>query len=749
VQGQDLNQLRQTLPQIGEAMKKAFGTTSAEGLKSLGITSKEFIATITNEFAKLPSVTGGLKNSLENLSDAGTLALSHLGASLSKSLNLEALSDSIGAAVKHLVDAFEGLSPGVQKGIFVFAGLVAAIGPVLVAVGAVVAVIPALIAGLAVLSAPIGIIVAGVAALTAGLVYLAASGTNTTASFQKQKESVKSLTDSVNPLLSRYDELKSKTALTGAEQKELGSIVQKVGEQVPTAITAFDSYGKALNINSAAAKEFVSQQQAILAVKNKDALTEQRAEYSRLSAQIAGATNALSDFDKQGRLVKAVFDESGGGFQVLNAKEIAELQAKLASLSEARKGVGGLIDELKGIAPAVKGGTDATDANSAANKKNTLTLKELQEQLKSALAARFADAQAGQSTTADDTNIARIRALIAEYKQAPSAAASASTAFADVQKSLRAVGQESLALGDQYDYLKARQSATESGIKKLVGAGFSPASMAVQKLVADLRNLNTTLGDNTLLSGRKVEGSDKLFKTPDFKLKTPDLGKPPEMVLPNYQAMFGRAAQEISTGNGALKAAFKPVKQSQLDFNTQIEQLTDQLGASIGPLVANLAGDLGAAFGQIVSGTASAGDALSGALGGILTKLAGFMGDFGKQLITIGIGKVALDSLFTGPQGGVLAIAAGVGLVALAGIASAVGKSAASNLGSISNGGSGGHSLASAPSTPTAPAAKPTPAPAPITIIHEVRMVQRGADLTGAIQIQQTRTGRVLGGKVH
>jgi hypothetical protein len=228
-----------------------------------------------------------------------------------------------------------------------------------------------------------------------------------------------------------------------------------------------------------------------------------------------------------------------------------------------------------------------------------------------------------------------------------------------------------------------------------------------------------------------VQGSEKLFETPDFKLNLPDLSQD-TILLPNYDAIFSQAARSIVAGGGQLEAALVPVTQKQLDFNTNMEALTEQLNSSVGPLLAGFAGQFGDAFGSIVTGAASASDAMQALFGGILQSLGGFMSEFGQQLIAIGIGKLALDSLFTGPQGGVLAIAAGAGLVALAGVVSAVGKSAASNLGSITS--SGGAS------SPTVSNYGQTSNQTTIKIVAEFML--RGKDLA-AVGKQQTYRNQV------
>ena len=122
------------------------------------------------------------------------------------------------------------------------------------------------------------------------------------------------------------------------------------------------------------------------------------------------------------------------------------------------------------------------------------------------------------------------------------------------------------------------------------------------------------------------------------------------------------------------------------------------------------------------------------------------MSSFGKQVLAIGIGKVALDTLFKGPQGGPLAIAAGLGLIALSGLVSAVGKSASSSLSSIGSGGGISTTPASQPRayTPTVAPGAATGGSA-VTNIHKVQFELTGSTLRGVLDIETHRLGRVLG----
>ena len=72
VSAEEINQIAERLPQIREAMKDAFGTADTEALQKLGMSSTEFIEGIVASLEKIPKVTGGAQNSLDNFSDSWT-----------------------------------------------------------------------------------------------------------------------------------------------------------------------------------------------------------------------------------------------------------------------------------------------------------------------------------------------------------------------------------------------------------------------------------------------------------------------------------------------------------------------------------------------------------------------------------------------------------------------------------------------------------------------------------------------------
>ncbi len=132
--GQDLRQLTEQLPQLRGALTRAFGTSDSEAIAKTGVTGKEVVGMLTKEFAKLPKVTGGFNNALENATDAAKIAAASLGEALNKAFDVEGKVNRVSAAVAGAVETFKKWSPEAQKLALTIAGVAAAIGPVLLGI---------------------------------------------------------------------------------------------------------------------------------------------------------------------------------------------------------------------------------------------------------------------------------------------------------------------------------------------------------------------------------------------------------------------------------------------------------------------------------------------------------------------------------------------------------------------------------------------------------------------------------------
>lgn len=175
--GEDLNIIKDALPQVSSLLKEAFGTSRSDELAKMGVSSQQVLDVITKGLEKLPRVSGGVKGAFENLSDSLKTSLGRIGAVIDKNLDISAIVEKISSGLETVVSWFENLNPVVQNSILVVAGLAAAAGPLLVAFGGFMAMLPTLTAGVGALSAaftfltgPIGLVTAGIIGIVTAVV---------------------------------------------------------------------------------------------------------------------------------------------------------------------------------------------------------------------------------------------------------------------------------------------------------------------------------------------------------------------------------------------------------------------------------------------------------------------------------------------------------------------------------------------------------------------------------------------------
>lgn len=142
---EDLNQIKERLPEFARVMKEEFGVVTAEGIRELGISSEEFIKRSVGALGNLSRANGGLANTFDNLKDNVGASLAELGKAINETLNLEAVAAALSAGLQRLVDGFKLLNPETQGFIVKTGLLVAALGPAIFIVGKLITTFSALI----------------------------------------------------------------------------------------------------------------------------------------------------------------------------------------------------------------------------------------------------------------------------------------------------------------------------------------------------------------------------------------------------------------------------------------------------------------------------------------------------------------------------------------------------------------------------------------------------------------------------
>jgi TP901 family phage tail tape measure protein len=736
--------LQKSFAGLSDQAKNTFGTQifGADSIRTALLLAKAGSAGFDEMAASIGKVNAAAQGAILNQGFTGGLeafksAAEGLGQAVADS-GLLAFFDGLlrrGAAV---AASLAQLNPAVLATGTVLAGLAAAVGPVAVALGTLGAALPAIRAGIievkgamlllqnnvvvlrgamAALLSPTGAIVAVL--LTLGAVIYAANteGQRAYETFQKQVQATRALDGSLTPLLDRYDALKSKTSLSAAEQEELRSVVQQVTAIMPEAGTKIDAYGNYIDIAASKARKAVSTFQGLDKAFALSSLPAARAQLKELTDQYAFLQRKALELNETGKLGGVNLSDLGAKGAAENIGYLRQDIAKVGEeLEKQRKQVedfetaAGLLSKTMG-GPLKQALTDAdialkffgADLDDATKK--TGLLADLEARLKTAK-----DARPALSTEAE---IAASNALEASLERQIKRLNELGNAQRENAKAFRDIGRESLALGDAFKYLEARQAADQAGIKRLLDAGYSPFSRAVQQLVGDLRNLNNTLGDNAQLMGRSVKGSEKLFETPEFKVQTsPQLELP--AVLPMNLTGLDLSAEGLSAGYDKLIAAqnqkFPIFTQAMADFNTRTAELMAAFPAQGFTSIAQSIGD---ALGN-------GGDVLAAAGAGLLKALAEFASQQGALLVALGVSNLTVP----GMQGlGVAQIAGGTALIVAAGVAGAF----ASNI-------SSGSSSSSTPtaSTPRVNNYGQSSSQQPVTVVAELKL--RGPDLVAVLR---------------
>ncbi|SEM66619.1 hypothetical protein SAMN05192574_101396 [Mucilaginibacter gossypiicola] len=179
--------------------------------------------------------------------------------------------------------------------------------------------------------------------------------------FKKQSEAVDSLQKNTTPLIERYDQLKQKGKLNKDEQKETKDILNQIADVIPSAVTKWDQYGNALEINTKKARDFVGVQKALLEYTNKDAISALVKERNEITFQRNALIQALN---------KGTTTEYQGGGTVGTGTSVTR-QLTPDEIRKIRADLQGLVTDTKKIDDTIKGlnGSFMDDLN----KKTTAT----------------------------------------------------------------------------------------------------------------------------------------------------------------------------------------------------------------------------------------------------------------------------------------------------------------------------------------------------------------------------------------
>jgi tape measure domain-containing protein len=326
VLAQDLRPIIEAAPAVATALKNMFGTVSSEAiseqLEKTGKSSTDMITMLLTEMEKAPRVTGGWKNSLENLSDTLFVARAELFEVADKVFNLGEKIATVSASVESFVEGFKNLPEPVQKVILGMTALVAILGPASYGLGL-------LANGITLAVTAAGLATLGVGALVIAVGALAFATLSSIAATEKFNKITQDLTKTKQDASRETDKEASKI-------QNLISVIQK-GE---TRTVAFkNAKQELLKINP----------------EYKAALTGETVDYSKLNdvtsktivnlIRIAEKKKLLA---QQDAALAAVSDLRKGGGITAEESLTAFLSSDVSEIYEKRiKKFGGLLDYEK------------------------------------------------------------------------------------------------------------------------------------------------------------------------------------------------------------------------------------------------------------------------------------------------------------------------------------------------------------------------------------------------------------------
>lgn len=257
--------------------------------------------------------------------------------------------------------------------------------------------------------------------------------------------------------------------------------------------------------------------------------------------------------------------------------------------------------------------------------------------------------------------------------------------------------------GDSYALASEKAGLLETAIKALIDEGLSPQGKLLTTLTRQWQDFRT-MAEMPKLESKQASIEFKTI-TPDIDWTKRYFEVHSKMVEANRMGIqsnlaFGDSFSLAASNVGVLEngissllengfSALSPQVQKlveqlkQAKMELQWEETISSLEANIEKLTEGVFVSLGQELGNVFAGLNSGPDALEAWGKTVISSLGAVMSQFGQEMIALGIGKMALDSMFTMPGGGAIAIAAGTALVAAG---SALSASMSKSVGSLPGG---------------------------------------------------------------
>lgn len=512
--------------------------------------------------------------------------------------------------INEKIKAFGRLSEGTKTVIVVVAGLVAVIGPLLLGIGAILSVVPLVVAGFTAVSGVIVSLISGFVLLSGAI--LPVVGT------------VAFLYGAFVVLGGNAKKAAGQTAELSDATKELNLVIAQGTKNAAEEVGMLDKlYSSATNVKASTEERTnaINQLQELFpayfkniddeAIKNGTA----KRSYDELRDAIFNKARASAiDNELQNRANERI------------AKEV-ELRDKIIA---ARKRVIDL--EKNGAKSESSVTTSSSGVDIVSFKSEKDIIKEANESLgnyKTQLNEFYNNARAQDQSLylAKKQYSEKSIGLIENEAQVRKADAAAAKASADAlalegsKKGEKIFDNGTVAFYEkQIALLKTQQSeVAKTGVQYyLLGNEIAAVEEKINKIALD-----------------RIEPMDLKAIVPVEQLV---------VAVQTTEQMMARLAASVSGAKAVIAA--------------EMVDISAVIGEAVTALANNAAVGFGEAIGSLVAGTSNMGNVISGMIG----MIANFMGDLGKQLIALGIAKIAFDKIAVS---GIGAVIAGTALVAL------------------------------------------------------------------------------------
>ncbi|RNI27675.1 hypothetical protein EFA69_16280 [Rufibacter immobilis] len=175
-----------------------------------------------------------------------------------------------------------------------------------------------------------------------GIAKGAENATEAFGKWEKQSEFVEKLQGGFSDLLKEYESLQGKTTRTAEENERLETVISKIAEVVPQAVTAWDKYGNAMTINTQKARDFIKEQQDALKYINKEKIEVIEKERAQKSLDLTIARAQL-DSGKKSKMISQ--NTSWGTTSIQEVK----IPMTAAEFNQVRADINALQSELNGM----------------------------------------------------------------------------------------------------------------------------------------------------------------------------------------------------------------------------------------------------------------------------------------------------------------------------------------------------------------------------------------------------------------